>query len=167
MLNDMAILPCQATGRVPAQITWLKNGQELDLNSTDNKGRYRQLSVGTLQISDLKLFPFSDTQKKDYFFRRKEDTGVFTCRARNEDGEATWTASLVVEQHTNQDTIFQRMPDAAAPPSPPGQPRLLNASEDFVEMEWTVPERQGASPIIGYILQYWSPEMGEVILNFF
>jgi hypothetical protein len=54
MINDMAIMPCQATGRVPAKITWLKDGLELDLNATDHKGRYRQLPVGTLQISDLK-----------------------------------------------------------------------------------------------------------------
>lgn len=28
---------------------------------------------------------------------RKSDTGVYTCRARNQDGESTWTASLLVE----------------------------------------------------------------------
>lgn len=55
MLNDMAILPCQATGRVSVQISWLKDGRELDLESAENKGRYRQLSIGTLQISDLKF----------------------------------------------------------------------------------------------------------------
>jgi hypothetical protein len=55
------------------------------------------------------------------------------------------------------------MPDAAALPSPSGQPKILNISEDSIELEWTAPERQGASPIIGYIIQYWSPDMGEVI----
>lgn len=30
-------------------------------------------------------------------FCRKSDTGVYTCRARNNEGESTWTASLVVE----------------------------------------------------------------------
>lgn len=149
MLNDMAILPCQATGRSKFTIAWLKNGVELQLNGSDLEGRYRQLPVGTLQISDLK----------------RSDTGIYTCRVRNEDGEATWTASLVVEGHTNKDIIFQRMPDAAALPSSPGQPHILNVTEDTIDMEWTVPERHGASPIIGYIIQYWSPKMGEIWQN--
>ncbi|KAI1732012.1 immunoglobulin i-set domain-containing protein [Ditylenchus destructor] len=148
MVNDMAVMPCQATSRVPAHITWLKDGQLLNITSgdqTDDGSRYRQLVTGTLQISDLK----------------KSDTGVYTCRAKNEDGEATWTASLIVEEHTNPNTMFQRMPDAAAFPSAPGKPAVLNTSEDSIELEWTVPERHGASPIIGYILQYWSPMLGD------
>jgi hypothetical protein len=52
MLNDMAILPCQATGRLPVLITWIKN--DIPLNLSDYKNRYRQQSMGTLQISDLK-----------------------------------------------------------------------------------------------------------------
>uniref|UniRef100_A0A915M9X8 Ig-like domain-containing protein n=1 Tax=Meloidogyne javanica TaxID=6303 RepID=A0A915M9X8_MELJA len=54
MLNDMAILPCQATGRLPVVINWMKDDMLLDLNSSDYKNRYRQQSMGTLQISDLK-----------------------------------------------------------------------------------------------------------------
>nr|CAD2195935.1 unnamed protein product [Meloidogyne enterolobii] len=146
MLNDMAILPCQATGRLPVVINWMKDDMPLNLNSSDYKNRYRQQSMGTLQISDLK----------------KEDSGIFTCKASNEDGETTWTSSLVVEEHTNRNTNFQRMPDATVLPSSPGRPNLLNISDDgIVELEWTAPERQGASSIVGYIIQYWSPEMGE------
>ncbi|KAL3095301.1 hypothetical protein niasHS_007400 [Heterodera schachtii] len=145
MFSDMAILPCQATGRVPVRITWLRDGKELDLDAMQHKGRYRQLPVGTLQITDLK----------------KEDSGVYTCRASNEDGEATWTASLVSEGHTNQDTVFHRMPDAAALPSSPGQPKVLNVTENSIELEWASPERHGSSPITDYLLQYWSPELGE------
>jgi len=50
----MAILPCQATGRLPVVINWMKDDMLLDLNSSDYKNRYRQQSMGTLQISDLK-----------------------------------------------------------------------------------------------------------------
>lgn len=60
------------------------------------------------------------------------------------------------------------MPDATVLPSSPGRPNLLNISDDgIVELEWTAPERQGASSIVGYIMQYWSPEMGEVCVFFF
>uniref|UniRef100_A0A914HZI1 Uncharacterized protein n=1 Tax=Globodera rostochiensis TaxID=31243 RepID=A0A914HZI1_GLORO len=145
MFSDMAILPCQATGRVPVRTVWLRDGKELGLDEIQHKGRYRQLPVGTLQITDLK----------------KEDSGVYTCRVSNEDGEATWTASLVAEGHTNQATVFHRMPDAAALPSSPGQPKVLNVTENSIDLEWTIPERHGSSSIIGYLLQYWSPELGE------
>lgn len=57
MLNDIAIMPCQTTGRVAVKINWLKNGLEMDFNASDYKGRYRQLPVGTLQIADLRLNP--------------------------------------------------------------------------------------------------------------
>uniref|UniRef100_A0A915DVL4 Uncharacterized protein n=1 Tax=Ditylenchus dipsaci TaxID=166011 RepID=A0A915DVL4_9BILA len=147
MVNDMAIMPCQAISRVPATITWLKNGELLNLSSAeDGSGsRLQQLVTGTLRISDLS----------------KQDTAVYTCRAKNEDGEATWTASLIVDEHTNPNTMFQRMPDAAAFPSSPGKPIALNTSEETVELEWSPPEKHGASPIIGYIIQYWSAVLGE------
>ena len=77
---------------------------------------------------------------------------------KNISSETTWTASLMVEEHTNKGTVFQRMPDAAALPSPPGQPRVLNASDTTIELEWNAPER-----MISYIIQYWSPETGEVL----
>jgi hypothetical protein len=60
------------------------------------------------------------------------------------------------------------MPDATALPSPPGQPRVSNLSYDSVDLEWTVPDRHGASPIIGYLMQYYNPESSEVFyISFF
>lgn len=40
---------------------------------------------------------FGHVYESPGLFLRKSDTGVYTCRARNEDGESTWTASLIVE----------------------------------------------------------------------
>lgn len=174
MINDMAILPCQATSRLPTTIDWLKNGETLNLDGgggsqgdRESETRYRKLVTGTLQISDLRYCFGSFSLKNEPLFVccRKSDTGVYTCRARNEDGDAEWTASLLVEEHTNPNTIFQRMPDAVAFPTAPGRPLILNISEESVELEWTTPERQGASPISGYLLQYWSPQTKESWVN--
>lgn len=54
MVNDMAILPCQSVGRTAVRITWLRNGQLLNLSDPSHDERYRQTGQGTLQISDLR-----------------------------------------------------------------------------------------------------------------
>jgi roundabout axon guidance receptor 2 len=69
---------------------------------------------------------------------------------------------LLFIEHTNPIAIFNRMPDAATFPSAPGQPTILNVTDESVSLTWTAPEKQGASPVIGYILQYFSPEQGQV-----
>ncbi|VDM99308.1 unnamed protein product [Thelazia callipaeda] len=147
MVGASALLPCSASGRSIPQISWLKNGEPIDFENFEI--HLKQLSTGSLQIDDLK----------------KSDTGVYTCRARNQDGESTWTASLVVEEHTNPSITFTRMPDVSAFPSAPGKPSFQNVTEDGVDLEWTAPERSGATLINGYLLQYFSPEMGQTWFN--
>ncbi|KAK0397715.1 hypothetical protein QR680_002236 [Steinernema hermaphroditum] len=147
MLGSTAILPCQATGRIPPHISWLRNGRPMSFDLYG--GRYQQLNTGSLQISDL----------------QKSDTDVYTCRAKNVDGEATWTASLTVEGHSDPSTVFSRMSDTSAFPSAPGRPSVLNYTDDSIELEWSAPEKQGVNPVSGYILQYYSPEMGETWNN--
>lgn len=56
------------------------------------------------------------------------------------------------------------MPNLSAFPSAPGKPSLQNVTEDGVDLEWTVPERSGVAVVNGYLLQYFSPEMGQVRL---
>ncbi|EJW72456.1 hypothetical protein WUBG_16636, partial [Wuchereria bancrofti] len=149
MVGASAILPCAASGRSIPQISWLKNGEQINLEDVDFETRFKQLSSGSLQIDELK----------------KIDTGVYTCRARNQDGESTWTASLVVEEHTNPSVTFTRMPNLSAFPSAPGKPLLQNVTEDGVDLEWAIPERSGVTSVNGYLLQYFSPEMGQTWFN--
>lgn len=64
MVGDMAILPCQASGRIDPSITWFKDNEQLKLSSAENDyptSRFRQLSTGTLQISYLKYVLFIKT----------------------------------------------------------------------------------------------------------
>uniref|UniRef100_A0A183U2B7 Roundabout-like protein 2 n=1 Tax=Toxocara canis TaxID=6265 RepID=A0A183U2B7_TOXCA len=148
-VSASAILPCQASGRVPPRIGWLKNGEPIDVNDPALESRFNQLATGSLRISDL----------------RKSDTGVYTCRARNDDGESTWTASLIVEEHTNPLVTFSRMPDISTFPTAPGTPVVFNITDDGADLEWTPPEKNGATLVTGYILQYFSPELGETWFN--
>lgn len=147
-----ALLPCQATGNSPLLINWLKDGNVIELQDTKNPNyneRFRQLPSGSLQIFNL----------------MKSDTGVYTCRAKNNDGESTWTAYLVVEEHSNPNVHFQRMPDSSTLPSAPGKPIASNITDTSVQLDWTIPEKTGANMVSGYILQYYSPEIGETWFN--
>ncbi|CAJ0945089.1 unnamed protein product, partial [Mesorhabditis belari] len=146
MVGSSAILPCQAAGRTPPAISWLKDGIALDIGASD---RFSQHSSGSLQIAEL----------------TKSDSGVYTCVARNSDGESTWSASLAIEEHSNPKAIFSRMADPIAFPSAPSKPIISNISDTELDLEWKTPDRTGASVITGYIIQYFSPDMGETWFN--
>uniref|UniRef100_A0A0N5BC31 Roundabout homolog 2 n=1 Tax=Strongyloides papillosus TaxID=174720 RepID=A0A0N5BC31_STREA len=152
LVSGNALLPCQATGNSPLVINWLKDGNVIELQDTKNPSydeRFRQLPSGSLQIFNL----------------MKSDTGVYTCRAKNNDGESTWTAYLVVEEHSNPNVHFQRMPDASTLPSAPGKPIASNITDTTVQLDWALPDKTGANMVSGYILQYYSPEIGETWFN--
>uniref|UniRef100_A0A914Z9N1 Uncharacterized protein n=1 Tax=Panagrolaimus superbus TaxID=310955 RepID=A0A914Z9N1_9BILA len=149
MLNDMAMLPCRVIGRITPEITWLHDGNPIVFDGAEASVRYELLSTGALRISGLK----------------KEDSGIYTCRAQNNDGHVTWTASLAVEDHTNPVAVFHRMDDISKFPSHPSKPIIHNVTTDTVDLEWMPPEKVGSSTIIGYLIQFWSPELGDTWLN--
>lgn len=61
---------------------------------------------------------------------------------------------------------MQKLADTMTLPSAPSRPVILNVTDTSVELEWSPPEIEGATPIIGYIIQYWSPNLKEVIYFF-
>ncbi|VDN37066.1 unnamed protein product, partial [Gongylonema pulchrum] len=111
MVGAAAILPCKASGRSTPQISWLKSGEQIDLDGPEYEARFKQL------------------------------------------------------EHTNPSVTFSRMPDVSTFPSAPGKPSFRNVTEDGVDLEWTAPESNGAALVNGYLLQYFSPEMGETWFN--
>lgn len=54
MVGASAMLPCTASGRSMPQISWLKNGEQIDLEHANFETRFKQLSSGSLQIDELK-----------------------------------------------------------------------------------------------------------------
>ncbi|CAA9993122.1 unnamed protein product, partial [Nesidiocoris tenuis] len=52
---------------------------------------------------------------------------------------------------------MHRSPDPSAFPRPPSAPRLLNATQSSLTVAWDPPP--GASTLIGYTLEYYSPDL--------
>ncbi len=57
------------------------------------------------------------------------------------------------------------MPEPSTFPSAPSKPRLLNQTDTTVTLAWRAPNKQGASAIVGYLLQYFSPQLGQAWCN--
>lgn len=87
-----------------------------------------------------------------------EDTGVYTCRAFSASGTTEWTTSLAVAKPTNPNVAFYKIPSDTALPEPPIQVGVLSINATSVSLGWRR-GRPGASPILGYSVQMWSPDL--------
>ncbi|KAG8254706.1 Roundabout 1 [Homalodisca vitripennis] len=86
------------------------------------------------------------------------DSGLYTCTATSESGETSWSAALTVEKQPGPH--LHRSPDPSTFPPAPGPPTVLNATQSSLTVAWT--ERVGGStagPLIGYTLEYYSPDL--------
>ncbi|CAI5454605.1 unnamed protein product [Caenorhabditis angaria] len=144
MVGASALMPCQASGKPSPRILWFRDGSPIDTSDS----RISQHSTGSLHIADLK----------------KTDTGVYTCSAKNDDGESTWSASLTVEDHTKSLPSI-RMPDPSNFPTAPSQPIIVNVTDTEVELRWNAPSNTGTGQIAGYIIQFYSPDLGQTWFN--
>ncbi|XP_050436214.1 roundabout homolog 2-like isoform X2 [Adelges cooleyi] len=136
--RSTATLPCQASGIPLPTIKWYRNGNYL---SPDDP-RVTITSSGTLQIDELEV----------------SDSGLYTCTASSESGETSWSASLSVEESPG--SRLHRAPDPAMFPAPPSVPTILNVTLNSVTVTWKPPAPHlGASPIIGYTLEYYSSDL--------
>ncbi|XP_014250865.1 roundabout homolog 2-like isoform X2 [Cimex lectularius] len=133
-LHSLATLPCQAAGDPKPKVKWFKNGGQLASSK-----RIIIFENGTLQIDDLE----------------KSDSGLYTCTGVSESGESSWSSSLSVEE--NPGAELHRSPDPSVFPKPPSTPRLLNSSESSLTVAWDPP--QGTTTLIGYTLEYYSPDL--------
>ncbi|XP_055334826.1 protein sax-3-like [Paramacrobiotus metropolitanus] len=139
-VNSIAILPCHAMGPPVPSVHWLKDGVLLLLA---NNPRIQLLDSGTLQLSDLRI----------------TDSGIYTCIASSESGETMWSAGLVVEDPTNPQVMFHRMPDTDLPAAP-SQPFVLNVTETSIEISWRSGNNaadltHSGSPALVYRIEYF------------
>lgn len=135
-IGALAILPCRAASPSPVKLIWLKDGKPIP---DPEETRYSLLESGSLQIHQLK----------------REDAGQFVCQATSKDGQSVWGAHLAVEPHTDPTVIFHRMPEPSTRPSAPGKPKVGEITETTISWEWQAPNDYGATPISGYIVQYF------------
>lgn len=86
------------------------------------------------------------------------DSGMYTCTASSESGETSWSASLTVEESPG--ARLHRAPDPAMFPAAPSVPTIVNVTKNSVTVTWHPPTPHlGASPIIGYTLEYYSSDL--------
>lgn len=86
------------------------------------------------------------------------DSGLYTCTASSESGETSWSASLSVEESPG--SRLHRAPDPAMFPAAPSVPTIVNVTKNSVTVTWQPPTPHlGASPIIGYTLEYYSSDL--------
>jgi hypothetical protein len=87
------------------------------------------------------------------------DSGLYTCTASSESGETSWSASLTVEKTAAPN--LHRMPDPSTYPSAPPQPHILNTTQSSVTVSWheATKSKPGASPLIGYTVEYFSSDL--------
>ncbi|RXG73455.1 Roundabout-like protein 2 [Armadillidium vulgare] len=95
---------------------------------------------------------------KWFFDLKVEDTGVYTCQATSASGTTSWTTSLAVASPTNPNVAFFKMPSDTALPEPPPDVSILSINDTSATLGWRR-GRPGASPILGYSVQMWSPDL--------
>ncbi|KAH3877136.1 hypothetical protein DPMN_000993, partial [Dreissena polymorpha] len=47
------------------------------------------------------------------------------------------------------------------PADPPGDPKIIDFDKDYVEIEWTPPERDNGAPVDGYLIEYREKNRGD------
>lgn len=149
-IRSPALLQCQVDDpdaqepRERAEIRWTRNGHPL------NQTGAKILATGSLSIDHL----------------QPDDSGTYTCWAGGEKAwSASWTANLVVENPINPNVVFNRAPsDLMALPGSPSQPVVTNQTAHSVTITWQSNSRMGASPLLGYTVELFSPTEGGLSL---
>ncbi|RWS31646.1 roundabout 1-like protein [Leptotrombidium deliense] len=135
--DGVLMMPCEVSTTTPALVKWLFNEKEIPAYEP----RYVVLDSGTLQIDGVKM----------------SDSGVYTCIARNENGESDWSATVTVKSPFDTKAVFHKTPDPFDFPSSPSKPVAVNVTETSITLWWTRNEK--SRNIIGFTVEYYSSEL--------
>ncbi|KAH9405058.1 Roundabout 1 [Tyrophagus putrescentiae] len=90
--------------------------------------------------------------------RALSDSGIYQCAIHSENGQSSWSATLRVAPAHSTNTMFHRMPDPSTFPNAPSRPSIVNSTESSITISWRRVGRDGASPVIATIIEYFSPD---------
>lgn len=138
-IKSLAVLKCKAIGLPKPIISWYREGLPVIASNRINLTLHGDLIISSLDI--------------------KEDHGLYTCVASSRSGKSTWSSYLRVETPTNPNIKFHRAPDRSKYPTAPGQPKLVNTTDDSITITWEHSEKLGSSQFLGYSLEIFSSNM--------
>jgi roundabout axon guidance receptor 2 len=142
-VGGTATLLCSTAGEPPPDVYWFRNGRVL--TSIGREPRFTIIDTGTLLISDL----------------RRTDSGMYICQASSETGTtSSEVAFLTVDSPSTNAVVFHRSPQPSAFPNPPGRPTVSDVTNTTARLTWKPHANTGASPIVGYAVEYFGHETG-------
>ncbi|CAL4168015.1 unnamed protein product [Meganyctiphanes norvegica] len=130
-------MPCESRGTPEPHVRWERAGIVMSTG-----GRVTITPLGTLRITDLQM----------------KDTDVYVCTASSETGETSWTSSLAVAKPTNPNVAFFKMPGEGTLPEAPKHVDVVSINTTVVTLGWHRGEA-GSSSLLGYTVQFWSPDI--------
>lgn len=94
---------------------------------------------------------------------RRSDTGDYECWAASETGlTRSRKARISVDAPSSGAVVFHRSPEPNTFPASPGRPSVSDATNTSVRLAWRAPNNAGTSPLIGYVVEYFSHVIGQV-----
>ncbi|KAM6158635.1 roundabout homolog 3 [Rhynchocyon petersi] len=136
-LGSTVWLPCRVTGNPQPIVQWKKDGQWLQ----GNDFRLSLMTNGTLYIANV----------------QETDLGFYSCVAKSSTGEATWSASLWIQEDrgvSSDPTI-----EPSGPPGPPSQPVVTEITKNSITLTWK-PNPQAGATVTSYVIEAFSQAAG-------
>ncbi|XP_059143240.1 cell adhesion molecule DSCAM-like [Physella acuta] len=125
MKGQSITMECQAVGDKPLSISWSFKGAPISSHTNDRANVVSQ-STPRGKLSQLTLNPTT-----------REDSGSYTCNAKNKFGYGVLVNNLVIHE----------------PPEPPMKVKVSNITSRTMVVAWETPF-DGNSPIIGFTVQF-------------
>ena len=86
------------------------------------------------------------------------DSGQYTCTVTSPTGQTSASARLTVANPKNPNVNFYRLSEPDTYPSAPQRPRVSERNESSVALSWRPGQQMGGSALLGYTVEYYSPD---------